>query len=712
MDLDLDEINEIFFEESFEGLDVMESGLLNLDEGEADSEVINDIFRAAHSIKGGAGTFGFMEVSEFTHVVETLLDEMRGGERDVCKEDVQLLLKSVDYLRDTLTRLQNKDEVDQEAGDELRTAISQVLEAGGKSSSDSEKESEQNETENSNDSNDEVSANDTGNIDYQKKWEISFEPHLQMLQSGNDPIRIFRELEAIGDLEVNVQLDELPVFDKLDPLNCYLKWNLILSTEATREQIIEAFDWVMDECDFELTELDLSDDVIEEDKNNNQLKDSKKDKASGPKKEDAKKKVDSTDKKTAKSKASKPANKESSSIRVSIEKVDSLLDLVGELVITQSMLKRFGDEYSADSLKELGDGLTQLERYTRELQENVMDIRMLPISFNFNRFPRLVHEICRNLGKKVELKMSGEQTELDKTVLEKIGDPLVHLVRNSLDHGIELPEERKAAGKPETGVLHLSASQEGGNIVIRVEDDGAGINTEKILLKAREKGLVGEDEILPDDRINNLIFHPGLSTNDEVSDLSGRGVGMDVVRRNIKDLGGRVEIQSTRGVGSVLTIRLPLTLAILDGQLVRCGAETYIISLLSIVETVMINAEQINGIVGRADVYQIRGQYIPIIYLNEIFKHSDGQDIENNKSGLLVVVEADGEKVGLLVDELMDQQQVVIKSLEDNFKQMDGLSGATILGDGTVALILDVPGLVQNYLNFDIHNSNAQKNAA
>ncbi len=712
MDLDLDEINQIFFEESFEGLDVMESGLLNLDEGEADSEVINDIFRAAHSIKGGAGTFGFMEVSEFTHVVETLLDEMRAGDREVCQEDVQLILKSVDYLRDTLTRLQNKEEIDQEAGDELRTAISTVLDASESESSNSSKD---------NNKTNEVEIKEDEKIEYKNKWEIIFEPHQQMLQSGNDPLRIFRELEEIGDLEVIVLLDNLPSFDKLDPLGCYFKWKLTLSTQATREQIIEAFDWVMDECDLELVELEAPNDK-NEDNSNDESSDFKKDivKNEELSKEAVKEiaKNDSAkDKKVVKAKSSKAkspksANKESSSIRVSIEKVDSLLDLVGELVITQSMLKRFGDEYNPDALKDLCDGLTQLERYTRELQENVMDIRMLPISFNFNRFPRLVHEICRNLGKKVELKMSGEQTELDKTVLEKIGDPLVHLVRNSLDHGIELPEARIAAGKPETGVLHLSASQEGGNIVIRVEDDGAGINTDKILAKAREKGLVGEDEILSDDKINNLIFHAGLTTNDEVSDLSGRGVGMDVVRRNIKDLGGRVEIQSTKGLGSVLTIRLPLTLAILDGQLVRCGKETYIISLLSIVETVMINAEQVNGIVGRADVYQIRGQYIPIIYLNEIFKHNDQQKSEKNKSGLLVVVEADGEKVGLLVDELLDQQQVVIKSLEDNFKQMEGLSGATILGDGTVALILDVPGLVQNYINVEMRNANAQKNAA
>lgn len=719
MDLDLDEINEIFFEESFEGLDVMETGLLNLDQGDADSEVINDIFRAAHSIKGGAGTFGFMEISEFTHVVETLLDEVRSGTRQVSKDDIQLLLKSVDYLRDTMTALQNKQDVDAEAGESLRQQISAVLGNGGQDDSTDEKNIDEAASE---DSKSEAGAEDNVDkfLESQKLWTIIFEPHLNMLQSGNDPLRIFRELESLGDLEVEALTESLPVFEKLEPQNCYLSWKLYLCTEATRDEILEVFDWVMEECDLEIIEpentTEATDEVLEEEISketeniiankpiqSNETQPTKNNESNNS----------TTEKKVTKSKAApKPVAKESSSIRVSIEKVDALLDLVGELVITQSMLKRFGNEYDSDSLKELGDGLTQLERYTRELQENVMDIRMLPISSNFNRFPRLVHDISGKLGKKVELKLSGEHTELDKTVLEKIGDPLVHLVRNSLDHGIETPDVRVAAGKPETGVLHLNAFQEGGNIVIRVEDDGAGINTEKILAKARDKGLVGPEENLSDDRINNLIFHPGLSTNDEVSDLSGRGVGMDVVRRNIKDLGGRVEIHSERGVGSVLTIRLPLTLAILDGQLVRCGKETYIISLLSIVETVMVNADQVNDVAGGARVYHMRGNYIPVISLNNVFKHDHNASVKNKNSGLLVVVESDGAQVGILVDELLDQQQVVIKSLEDNFKQMDGLSGATILGDGTVALILDVPGFVQSFLSSEIHKTSPHKHAA
>ncbi|MDH5409514.1 MAG: chemotaxis protein CheW, partial [Gammaproteobacteria bacterium] len=384
---------------------------------------------------------------------------------------------------------------------------------------------------------------------------------------------------------------------------------------------------------------------------------------------------------------------EASSIRVSIDKVDELINTVGELVITQSMLGQFGEveDLNNSHLEKMRDGLAQLERNTRELQEAVMRIRMLPISFAFQRFPRLVHDLSAQLGKKVELKMSGEHTELDKTVMEKIGDPLVHLVRNSMDHGIEKPENRVDANKHETGVVHLNAYHQGGNIVIEIIDDGAGLNTEKILAKAKSLGLVTDSENMTEEQIHDLIFNPGFSTADEVSDVSGRGVGMDVVRRNIRSLGGTVDVKSVQGEGSTFTIRLPLTLAILDGQLVRVGSETYIIPLVSIVESVQLDEGKINIVSGRGEVYKLRDEFIPIVRLYHIF--SIPFDMNDDERGLLVVVEADGEKIALFVDELLGQQQVVIKSLETNFKKVEGLSGATILGDGTVALILDVKGL-------------------
>ena len=331
-----------------------------------------------------------------------------------------------------------------------------------------------------------------------------------------------------------------------------------------------------------------------------------------------------------------------------------------------------------------------------------MQIRMLPIGASFNRFKRLVRDISAKLGKKVELKLSGEETELDKTVLEKMSDPLVHLVRNSLDHGIEMPEERRAAGKPETGVLHLSAYHEGGSIVIKVEDDGAGLNKERILAKAIERGLVSPHEQLSEEQIHQLIFQPGFSTAAALSDLSGRGVGMDVVRRNITDLGGRIDIRSTQGQGSCLKIRLPLTLAILDGQLVRVGNDVYIFSLRSIVETVLVSPAELNSLAGKGSVYRLRDEYIPTVRLRDYFNLDCEQPSATylERGGqLMVVVETDGHRVGLFVDELLDQQQVVIKSLEENYLPVSGLAGATILGDGSVALIVDVPSLVQHLEN-------------
>ena len=719
-DFELDEITEIFLEESQEGLDTMETGLLGLEEGNADAEIMNDIFRAAHSIKGGAGTFGFMDVSSFTHGVETLLDEMRSGDRAVTPDGVQLLLKSVDRLREMMHEIQTAGKVDVSLNEDLEKEINRLLETG--SSADQTQDASQAESAAGKDE-------DFNLIDVQQvkgaaaleeevtHWQIEFTPHLNMLQKGNDPVRIFKELEKIGELEVEAITDHIPPPARLVADNCYLSWKVRLTGNISEEQIYDIFDWALEDCDLaiqEVLEWAPTTKSHQASKHEPGQTDSRQPAAQaevqGPVNKDVEKQprikpsADSASKhkKDNAVSAKKPApvkaaTKESSSIRVSIEKVDALLNLVGELVITQSMLKQFGAKIESEGLKELSEGLIQLERYTRELQENVMDIRMLPISFTFNRFPRLVHDISRKLGKKVELIVAGEQTELDKTVLEKIGDPLVHLVRNSLDHGIEMPAVRVASGKPEQGTLTLSASQEGGNIVIRVIDDGAGINKEKLLAKAIQRNIVSADDHLTDERINALIFHPGFSSVDEVTDLSGRGVGMDVVRNNIKDLNGRVEVHSETNIGTTLTIRLPLTLAILDGQLVRVGEETYIISLLSIIETVLIKKQEINHVVGQAEVYPMRGEYIPIIWLGETLQAQPEKP--NQDEGLLVVVEADGRRVGLFVDELLDQQQVVIKSLEDNFKQVDGVSGATILGDGTVALILDIPGLFNAHLS-------------
>jgi two-component system chemotaxis sensor kinase CheA len=677
MSIDISQFHDVFFEESFEGLDAMESGLLNLSIGAADVEAINTIFRAAHSIKGGAGTFGFMNVSEFTHVMETLLDEMRNGVRDVTSESTNLLLDAVDVLREMLTAVQQKTDTDDERIANVRLKLETMLNQGeGKQIASSE-------TAETSD------ASSTGGGG-QSGWIIKFSPHSHLLQTGNDPVRMFRELESLGTLSIVCHQQNLPAFSDVEPEDCYLSWTLTLEGDVTKDAITEVFEWVEDDCDLSIEPI--STETSEVDEAESVVVNVQQDEVPESTSTDDKQVVQANVATAAKSSAQQPAT---ASIRVGTDKIDSLINLVGELVITQSMLSQIGDNFNMDMLPQLIDGLAQLERNTREMQEGIMRIRMLPISFAFNRFPRLVHDMTDKMGKKVELKLSGEQTELDKTVMEKIGDPLVHLVRNSLDHGLETPEVRRAAGKNETGLLHLNAFHQGGSIIIEITDDGAGLNDEKILKKAKERGLVGPNEELSPEKIHELIFLPGFSTADTITDVSGRGVGMDVVRKNITSLGGSVDVVSKQGQGSTFTIRLPLTLAIMDGQTIRVADQNYILPLISIVESLEIKNSDIKRVSGKGELYPLRNEYVPVIRVYELFGLTpQTTDLEE---GLLVVVDGAGSKVGLFVDDLLGQQQVVIKSLETNYRKVMGISGATILGDGTVALILDVPGLVSLY---------------
>ncbi len=664
MSIDMKQFLVTFYEESFEGLDTMETELLNLDIGEADSETVNTIFRAAHSIKGGSGTFGLNDVASFTHLMETLLDEVRDGRRQVSQQIVDVLLTSVDVLRDMLSALRDEGEVDMARVQAVQQLLDELL-GNEPEAAESAAPQESNST----------GAESQG-------WKIHFRPHPDMLQTGNDPVRMFRELALLGELKIECDTSGLPTLDKLVAEESYLAWNLELHGDVDKASIDVIFEWVEGDCDLVVDPMASQPAAAQTDNTVTEEK-----KAPEP--------ATSTAKKPPPSEKRHSTTTESSSIRVSIDKIDDLINMMGELVITQSMLSQLGEaeEFETAQIEKLRDGLSQLERNTREMQENVMRIRMLPISFAFQRFPRLVHDLSGTLHKKIELKMSGENTELDKTVMEKIGDPLVHLVRNSIDHGIESPEVRLAAGKDEMGLIELNACHEGGNIIIEIIDDGAGLNRERIIEKAISNGLINEDDSLSDEQIYDLIFQPGFSTAEVVSDVSGRGVGMDVVRRNIRALGGSVEVTSRPGQGSKFTIRLPLTLAILDGQSVRVGNDIYIIPLVSIIESLQVNPADINSLRGSADVYRLRDEYIPIVRVYDIFNvHTE---IKNWEDGLLVIVEGEGIKVALFVDDLLGQQQVVIKSLETNFKKVEGISGATILGDGTVALILDIASMIQ-----------------
>ena len=670
MTLDLAQFHETFFEESFEALGSMEAALLKLSAGEADAELINTIFRVAHSIKGGSATFGFADVAAFTHTLETLLDQLRSGQRQVQSNIVDGLLRSVDVLRDMLTATQRK----QPSDPALTAGLHAELQAIMKSPAGA------------------IGGADDGRVI--AGWRIGLVPGPLMMEHGNDPLRMMRELATLGTLVTRVDAGKVLTLAELDPEVCLLSWQMELRTDAERSAVEQIFEWAEGECTLSIEPLSP---VAATHGGPSAATAAAAAKvaataaaASGPVAAAAPKTQPTPE-------AVRSGSGEGGSIRVSIEKIDELLNSVGELVITQSVCSQLAAVLEGRQADELRNALVQFERHLRSLQESVMRVRMLPIASIFNRFPRMIRDLGQRLGKKMQLKMSGDQTELDKTVLEKIGDPLVHLVRNAVDHGIEMPDKRRAAGKDEQGTISLHAYHKGGNVIVEVSDDGAGLQRDKILAKARERGLVGADEELSDDKILNLIFAPGFSTAELVSDVSGRGVGMDVVRRNINEIGGHVQLYSTPGKGSTVRIRLPLTLAILDGQLTRVGREIYIVPIVSIVETIQIKRDQISSLAQKAELFRLRDEYIPIIRLYELFGvQADNTDLLN---GLLMIVEADGKRVGLFVDELLSQQQVVIKSLETNFRQVTALAGATMLGDGRVALILDIPGVIVRYMN-------------
>lgn len=685
----LDEIRQIFVAECADGLDEIESGLLDLEKGTDTQETINDIFRGAHSIKGGAATFGYKHIADFTHVMETLLDKVRGKELPVTPTLTKVFLEAVDCLRAMVETMDDEDSHDEDRAEELKEQMSVFLSGGS--------------IDHGNDEPAQAAAEEPAALAMlaaaaqpesapgSALWSISFRPKPEFLKRGNQPQHIFRALSELGRVLLKVDTSGLPGFDTFTPSDLYLAWEIELDTTADEARIREVFDWVELDADIVITRREKPASVADV------LR------AAGlvlPEVETLAE-VAVVEEPVAAEKQGgnerKAQRKESSSIRVDIEKIDVLLNLVGEMVINQAMLNQLArNKQAKNNSVEIEQALVLLERTTRELQEAVMEIRMLPVSVTFSRFPRLVYDLGAKLKKQVELKITGEHTELDKTVLEKISDPLLHLVRNSLDHGIESPEERIFKGKPQAGQIHLSASHEGGSVVIRVTDDGAGLNADKILKKAIEKGLVPAGAKLNQQQINDLIFAPGFSTADTVTDVSGRGVGMDVVRSNIEEIGGRVEVYTERDKGSTFQITLPLTLAILDGQLIRVGQQVYVLPLLSIVETVQVKLDRLNILSGKEVVYRLRGEAIPVVDMRRLYKIAGNEPLTSFADKQLIIVESERKQIGLVVDEMLDQHQVVIKSLENNFVKVPGMLGATILGDGTVSLILDVTTLAGN----------------
>lgn len=647
----------LFLEECGENIDLLENGLLRISEEASeeanDLELLNEIFRAAHSIKGGGATFGFANLSQLTHHMETLLDAMRSGTRNIVEEEVDLLLQAVDVLRDLL----DANKTDSNADHDQRATIEQALEAAcspeGSDNSTAAATIQSNEPEVSN-----------------LGWGIEFIPKPELMSRGNDPLLLLKEVSDMGDYRVTANLEKLPAWSDYAPEQCYVSWQVELQGQVAEADLQEIFEWVEYDCDFTLTAITQSEPEVQTQPEPETKTEANID--AGEKQAPAEKKP-----------APKAASTEPTSIRIATDKVDHLINLVGELVITQSMLSRAGDSEMADD--ELQERLVQLERNTRELQESVMRVRMLPISSAFGRLPRIVRDLSKRLEKQVTLVLEGESTELDKTVLEHLIDPLVHLVRNSLDHGLETAAVRREAGKPQSGTITLSAAQQGGSIIIEIQDDGQGINEERVLKLAQERGVVSTSESLTPEQIQQLIFAPGFSTADTVSDVSGRGVGLDVVRRNIIDLGGRVEVSSIAGVGTLISIRLPLTLAILDGQLIQVGNQRFVMPTLNIIETIELKQAQVSEVPGQGEVCRFRDQYVKTIRLRELFKLGG----DNDQDQLLLVVDVHNEAIGLIISGVLGQQQVVVKNLDENYRAVPGFTGATIMSDGSVALIID-----------------------
>jgi len=742
---DFAQFNAAFFEEAAEHIAVMETGLLELEQRPSDLDLLNKIFRSAHSIKGVAGMLGFTPVAQFTHKMETLLDQLRTGRITVTQPMTDLLLQSTDCLKALIEAAQQERTVDEAMVYPLEVQLAEA--AAGTSPAPamghtSSPAAAQSAAEPERGERPVPSGIDSPSSPLplipspgpaMHHFTIAWTPPAFLFQRGLDPQQIFKELGDLGTLsQVTVDRARLPNLAEMDPETCYLSWSMQLETTKDLQVVNAVFEFVREDSALVIEERETLDVKREAQDERRETNDASRETSAST--DDSPKPLgeilveagvvsrEMLDHALAQQKrvgeilieqhAATPqqisqalqkqqdnathATKkgtDTASIRVDTAKIDKLINLVGELVITQSMLSDLSTRFEMSQLAVLLERVAQLERNTREIQERVMGIRMLPIGSAFSRFPRLVRDLSGKSGKKIQLVLSGEETELDKTVIESIGDPLTHLVRNSADHGLESPEERLANNKPEQGTIRLNAFHEGGSICITVEDDGRGLNRDKILAKAIKSGLVGEQEKLADDQIWHLIFKPGFSTAEKVTDVSGRGVGMDVVKRNIDGLGGAVSIKTVPGKGTTFTLKLPLTLAIIEGMTVRVGKETYIVPLLSILESIQPKAESIKTVVGKGELINVRGTYLPIMRMYEVFS-LEPEYTEPTKA-ILLILETEGEHVAVMVDEILGQQQVVIKSMEQNFRKVDGVAGATILGDGTVGFILDVRGLLE-----------------
>jgi two-component system, chemotaxis family, sensor kinase CheA len=694
----LEAIKATFFQECEEQLAELESGLLALKDGSGDAETVNAVFRAVHSIKGGAGAFGLENLVKFAHVFETTMDEVRSGRLEPRPDLLDLMLRAFDMLSDHVRASRNEGTVDEAASQTIAEELAMQCQGGDADDGLPEPEIDFTPIQ--------IEIVDFGAAPAESaasSWTVRFRPKPELYANANEPLLLLRELQRLGDISVQIDAEGLPLLQDLDPEGAYLAWTVTLITTQDERDIREVFDFVDGNCDIEIARVaadaapsegevamielpavttpPLAPEIVE------------------PVAEAAPAEPVAAD--TAAAKPEKAADKTaavaapSPTIRVDLDRVERLIDLVGELVINQAMLSQRVTESGLARASSVSIGLEELEGLTREIQECVMSIRAQPVKSVFQRMTRLVREVASATGKQVKLVMEGEGTEVDKTVIERISDPITHMLRNAIDHGLEKPVDRAAAGKSPEGIVKLSAMHRSGRIVIEVSDDGAGIDRKRVRAIAAKKGLIAPDANLTDDEIDNLIFMPGFSTAETVSDISGRGVGMDVVRRSIQALGGRISITSRPGLGSTFSLSLPLTLAVLDGMVVSAAGQTLVAPLNAVVETLQPKASELRTLVGSAPLILIRDMYVPLIDIGWRLGYRD-EPIDPSAGVALLLENEGGGRVAFLVDAIQGQRQVVIKSLEANYRKVDGIAAATILGDGRVALILDIDALMSS----------------
>ena len=713
----LDDLKKTFFDECDEAMQQIEIGLTDIRSGEGNDETVNAVFRGVHSVKGGAGIFGFEQLVGFAHVFETVLDGLRNGSLSATSDNLDVLLSASDVLSDLVQMSRSGQEIADGFGAEVRSGLEQIIEQGGGGGH----------------GDGDIAPADFEGLDFmpvavdldeiavdaptalgQNVYEITFRPKAEMLKKANEPLYVLRELRKLGELELTANSDNLPALTDIETDVPYLWWHATLRTEATREQVDEVFEFVSGDCDLTIEDRTPAPVAMPIDVPAAMSMPTIDAPPLAPEmpaaKVEAKPAVAAPPAEPAAAGGAGRTKPAATTTRIELDRIDRVVNMVGELVISQAMLGQIVQDLPETTSMRLIQILDEVAHHTRELKDSVMSMRAQPVGSVFQRMPRLVREVAAKTHKKVRLETHGETTEVDRSIIERLGDPLTHIIRNSVDHGVEAPAARLAAGKPEEGVIRLSAEHRGGRIVLEIKDDGAGINSERVLKIAREKGLVGPDAQLSEDEINNLIMMPGFSTAETISDISGRGVGMDVVRSNIQDLGGRITLKSVRGQGMTIQLALPLTLAVMDGMVIKVGTQTYVMPLSAIVECLRPSRGEISALIGTHGMLQLRGEFVPIVLLGDLL--GIGSSAAANSERVVIITDTgEGSRIGLVVDELLGHQQVVIKSIEESYGAVPGIAAATILGNGRVAFILDVEKLSELAVHIPVTNNATMKAA-